>query len=184
MLWCRRQCRPLRGCASLVPRQWWPPCALARLLGWGGLVPSWGILRWSALVRMSSVLHGRHCISLQQRYLVHGVSLQSWPRRLVSLAVANFGRAAVAPFVGEAQRVCWWQLCRTATNFGVSVEGLGCGVQCKWTVVWQAFSCEQPSFGWYLFGWLRSISTGAVVTGHACQWSARYCCDNSRMAAL
>jgi hypothetical protein len=38
------------------------------------------------------------------------------------LVDASFGGVTVAPMVGEAERICWWQQCKTTTNFGVFFE--------------------------------------------------------------
>jgi len=88
------------GKTAVVPVVGWGE-ASARLLGCGCLVPSWGILRWLAPIKMTAVLDDRRCISLcffgsacllKQRQLVHGGSLQLWPRRWVSFNDGQFRR--------------------------------------------------------------------------------------------
>ena len=77
------------------------------------------------------------------------------------LAVANFGRVAVAPLVGEAW-VGWWQLCRTTTNYGVSTEGLGCGIHGQWCVKLSLVS---------VLLWLVSIRLDVVnFDRRGCDW--------------
>jgi len=61
--------------------------------------------------------HGtQHCMGFKQKIF-------SWDFWCV-----DFWVVTVANLVGEARWVCWWQLCRTTTNYGVLVEGLGCDV--------------------------------------------------------